>query len=257
MGPAAPGTSAPPGLSVATPTIEHMSEPDVDQVAVLTARLSASPLDLDDCGRVELIEALERLKNAAEAAQARAAADLDASVREADADRGVAPALRGRGVVAQVALARHESAHRGAQHLGLATVLRDEMPHTEAAFRTGHVSEWRATLLLRETACLSLEHHQAVDLLLAGDPDALARMGDGELVAQAEQLAYRLDPEAYVERRARAEADRHVTVRPAPDVMTHVSALLPVKDGVGVYAALRAAAAPTPPPTPRPATPAR
>jgi hypothetical protein len=45
-----------------------------------------------------------------------------------------------------------------------------------------------------------------------------------------------------VKRRARAEADRRVTCRPAPDVMTHVSALLPVKQGVAVYAALRAAA---------------
>ncbi len=224
------------------PSVEHMSEPDVDQVAALTARLSASLLDLDDRGRVELIDALERLKNAAAAAQGRAAADLDASVREADAERGVAAARRGRGVAAQVALARHESVHLGAQHLGLAKILRDEMPHTEAAFRTGHVSEWRATLLVRETACLSLAHRQAIDLLLAGDPDALAAMGDGELVAEAKKLAYRLDPESFVERRARAEADRRVTVRPAPDVMTHVSALLPVKDGVCVYAVLRAAA---------------
>ena len=45
-----------------------------------------------------------------------------------------------------------------------------------------------------------------------------------------------------MKRRARAEADRRVTCRPAPDVMTHVSALLPVKQGVAVYAALRAEA---------------
>jgi hypothetical protein len=87
-----------------------------------------------------------------------------------------------------------------------------------------------------------LRHRQVVDRALAGDPEALAAMGDGELVTEAKKLAYRLDPQAFVRRRARAESDRHVSVRPAPDVMTHVSALLPVKDGVGVHATLTAAA---------------
>ena len=39
-------------------------------------------------------------------------------------------------------------------------------------------------------------------------------------------------------RRRRAEADRHVRLRPAPDTMTWLTALLPVKDGVAAYAAL-------------------
>ena len=50
--------------------------------------------------------------------------------------------------------------------------------------------------------------------------------------------AYRLDPESFVTRRRRAEADRNVTLRPAPDTMTWLTALLPVKEGVGVLAAL-------------------
>ena len=41
-----------------------------------------------------------------------------------------------------------------------------------------------------------------------------------------------------MDRAARAEADRTVTIRPAPDTMTYVTALLPVAKGVGVYAAL-------------------
>ena len=39
-----------------------------------------------------------------------------------------------------------------------------------------------------------------------------------------------------------AVADRNVTIRPAPDCMTRVSALLPVVQGVAAYAALTAAA---------------
>ena len=219
-----------------------MIESEVEQVTALTQRLAAATLALDDRGRIDLLGALEDLKNAAAACQGRLAADLDAAARAADAERGLPAARRGRGVAAQVALARRESVHLGTQHLGLAKVLRDEMPHTEAAFRAGRIGEWRATLLARETACLSFEHRQVVDVVLAGDADALAARGDGELVAEAQKLAYRLDPRSFVERRARAESDRHVSVRPAPDVMTRLSALLPVKDGVGVHASLRAAA---------------
>jgi len=90
-----------------------------------------------------------------------------------------------------------------------------------------------------ETACLSLADRHSVDAELAADPDRIEAMGDGELVAEARRVAYRLDPLSVVERRRRAEAERRVTLRPAPDVMTQLSALLPVKDGVAIYAVLK------------------
>ena len=150
------------------------------------------------------------------------------------------PAERqGRGVAAQVALARRESPHRGQQHLQLARVLhRGELPHAQAAFTAGRITEWKVTLLARETACLSLADRLAVDAELAANPDRIEAMGDGELVAEARRLAYKLDPESFVERRRRAEAERRVTLRPAPDVMSQLSALLPVKDGVAIHAVL-------------------
>ncbi len=48
-----------------------------------------------------------------------------------------------------------------------------------------------------------------------------------------------MDPRAVVERAAKAVAERTVTTRPAPDAMTYVTALLPVAQGVSVYAALK------------------
>ena len=63
-------------------------------------------------------------------------------------------------------------------------------------------------------------------------------MGDRELAMACQKEAYRLDPESYVARRRKAEADRNVTLRPAPDAMTWLTALLPVKEGVAAYAAL-------------------
>ncbi|MGA8046939.1 MAG: DUF222 domain-containing protein, partial [Dermatophilaceae bacterium] len=50
------------------------------------------------------------------------------------------------------------------------------------------------------------------------------------------------DPHAAVKRAAKARAERRVTIRPAPETMTYLSGLLPVQDGVAVYAALDAAA---------------
>ena len=211
--------------------------PTVDDVRGAGAALSRIGDGSEDAERIDLIRALEELKCRAEAAQAVLTVALDRSQREAEANAGVPKERRGRAVAAQVALARRESPHRGRQHVGLALVL-DELPHTKAAFRSGRITEWRATLLARETACLSRADRAEVDRRVAGDPDVLEAMGDGEIVARAREVAYELDPVSFVERRRRAEADRRVSLRPAPDVMSQLSALLPVKDGVAVWAVL-------------------
>jgi hypothetical protein len=67
-------------------------------------------------------------------------------------------------------------------------------------------------------------------------------MGDGRIAAAARAIAYRLNAQAVVDRAAKAESERTVSIRPAPDTMTWVTALLPVTQGVSVYAALRRAA---------------
>ena len=211
--------------------------PTVDDVRGAGVALSRIGEASDDADRIDLIRALEELKCSAEAAQAVLTAAFDRSQREAEARAGVPAERQGRAVAAQVALARRESPHRGRQHVGLAVVL-DELPHTKAAFRGGAITEWRAMLLARETACLSREDRAEVDRRVAGDPDVLEGMGDGEIVARAREAAYELDPVSFVERRRRAEGDRRVSLRPAPDVMSQLSALLPVKDGVAVWAVL-------------------
>lgn len=191
-----------------------------------------------DAERVDLIRRLEELKAGAAAAQARLSAALDASQRAAQAAAGVPARRQGAGVGAQVALARRESPQRGSQHLGLARVLCAEMPHTLAALTAGRLSEWRATLLARETACLSLEHRRTVDATLAGDPHLLEGLGDAALVRRTRMLAYRLDPASVVARSRKAAAERRVTCRPAPDTMAYLTALLPAAQAVAVYAAL-------------------
>jgi hypothetical protein len=191
---------------------------------------------------VERLSWLERLKAAAAAGQARVTAALDESRRASEAAAGVPAAKRGRGLAGEVALARRDAPARGGRHLGFARALVHEMPHTLAALETGALSEWRATLIVRESACLDLEDRRALDAEMCADVHGLEGLGDARIAAAAKSIAYRLDPQAVVDRAAHAENDRTVTIRPAPDTMTYLTALLPVAQGVSVYAALRRAA---------------
>jgi hypothetical protein len=193
----------------------------------------------DESALIERIAELERLKAAAAAGQARAAAALDAARRASDAAAGVPAARRGRGVASEVALARLDSPARGNRHLGFAKALVHEMPHTLVALEAGVLTEWRATLIVRESACLDVDDRRALDAELCGDQAELQGMGDAAVAAAAKTIAYRLDPHAVVDRAAKAETERTVTIRPAPDTMTYLTALLPVAQGVSVYAALR------------------
>ncbi|KKC01537.1 HNH endonuclease [Mycobacterium nebraskense] len=193
----------------------------------------------DESALIERIAELETVKCAAAAGQARAAVALEAARRATEAAAGVPAARRGRGVANEVALARRDAPARGGRHLGFAKALVHEMPHTLAALECGVLSEWRATLIVRESACLEVEDRRALDAELCADPASLNGMGDARVAAAAKAVAYRLDPHAVVERVAKAETERTVTIRPAPDTMTYLTALLPVAQGVSVYAALR------------------
>jgi hypothetical protein len=95
------------------------------------ARLSVLDAGVGDAERVDQLRVLEELKGAAAAAQARVTSDFARSQVAGD------PAQEGRGVAAQVALARRDSPPRGARHVGLATALVAEMPHTLAALSRG------------------------------------------------------------------------------------------------------------------------
>lgn len=210
--------------------------------AVRDAVGAVSGAGVTDEERVEMIRALEELKAAAAAAQARIEVAFDASQRSAQAAAGVRAAQQGRGVASQIGAARRESPHRGSRALGFARALVREMPHTLGLLSRGVLSEWRATVLVQETACLSVEDRAAVDEILCADPARIEGLGTRQLKAEAMRLAYRLDPASVVRRRARAEAERRVSIRPVPDAMTQVSGLVPMVQGVACHAALTRAA---------------
>ncbi len=159
-----------------------------------------------------------------------------------DEDAGVPPERQGRGLGHLVGLARRESPWRGTRHLHLATIAAKELPHAYAALRAGKITEHHLTVLAPETTCLTREHREHIDQLVAGDLDALERHTPKTLAAQAAKLAAHIDPEAVVTRRRIAESERHTTLRPAPDTMTWLSAALPVRDGIAVHVTLEQAA---------------
>lgn len=193
----------------------------------------------DDATLIDQIARLERMKGALCAAQAgltvalkelRIAERQAAHVRVSDLTKGIG---------AEIALARRQSPYWGARFVGFSDALIHEMPHTLQALTTGEMSEYRAGLLVAETACLTREHRSEVDRQLG---ERLGSMSDRQLRAEAKRIAYRLDPYAVLDRSRKAEADRRVTSWPAPDTMMNVCALLPVVQGAAVMAALTRAA---------------
>ncbi|MFJ6003737.1 HNH endonuclease [Arthrobacter sp. NPDC092385] len=192
----------------------------------------------ESAGLINQLRELEDLKSAVAGAQARVAVAFDQAERRLQADADVPVAKQGQGVAAQVALARRESPSRGSRLLGLAKALVTEMPRTLAALETGQLNEWRAMLLVRETACLSAADRCAVDEELSADTGAFEGAGDQAIVAAARTASYRRDPRSVTDRSRRAAAERHVSLRPAPDTMTYLTALLPVAEGVAAYASL-------------------
>ncbi|MDO5501305.1 MAG: DUF222 domain-containing protein [Propionibacteriaceae bacterium] len=218
------------------------AELDGSVVTGLRAELADAVLPGQEAALIDLIRELEDLKSAAAALQARATMSFDTTRRQAEADRGLGISRRGKGIGAEVALARRESPHRGGRLLGLARALVTELPHTLNALTTGALNEWRATLVARETACLSPELRAVVDQWLKGYLVDHPSVGDKQLVADVQAQVILLDPDAVVGRKAKAAGERRVSTRPLPDGMVQFNAVLPLKEGIAVYAALNQAA---------------
>jgi hypothetical protein len=222
--------------SVAVAGNVPLAPPRIGELRVALDRLAAHDGgELTESEIVDHLAAMERLKSALAAAQARLAHTWVGRRTEREAAAGMPAARRGRGLGHEIGLARREGPVRGRQHLSLAMVLVDELPHTHAALTRGEISEWAATLVARETAVLSREHRAQVDRELA---DEFATAGERRLGNLARQIGYRLDPGSAIRRVRGAESDRRVGLRPAPDTMTYLTAHLPVAQGVACRASL-------------------
>src|SRR3954451_8549246 len=192
---------------------------------------------LSEAEVVDRIRALEELKAIAAGEQARLTAHLYAERARREAAEQVLARRRCAGLGAEIALARRVSPHQGNRHLGVALALTRELPQTFAALSAGQISEWRATLVVRETAVLSAEHRLEVDRQLARHLTG-SGWGDRQVANEARRIGYRLDHRSAIRRVRGATADRHVSLRPAPDTMTYLTGFLPVAHGVACKVAL-------------------
>lgn len=241
-------------MSVHPPSVEDMFEtasvdpveqagdpaqPRADLLTVI-AELSLLPSSENETEAIDRIRLLEELKGACAAAQAREASALYRMRCAAQEAEGIPGKERGRGVAAEVALARRDSPSRGSQHLGLGRTLVADMPHTLAALSAGRISEWVATSVCREVICLSAADRRRVDELIK---DLLGEISLGRLRGRVRALVQELDQAAVVAQREREKAQRHVSVRPAPGDMAYLTALVPLRQAISVYATLRRDAA--------------
>lgn len=212
--------------------------PSNDQIASFIARLGLSG-GLEGFSGPEIIDriaALERLKAAAAAEQARAQAEFATLCEEGLDSR--AARVKERSAAAQIALARKVSPSRGARLLAMSRRLVDEMPHTLDALAAGHVNEERAIVVAEAVEVLRPSDRSAVDRELCGDPRRLEGLGDRGVQDAVRACVDAIDDSAALARVRKAESERRVTIRRLPDSMAKVTAILPVAQAAAVGGAL-------------------
>ncbi|NNG35991.1 DUF222 domain-containing protein [Nakamurella aerolata] len=189
---------------------------------------------------IDRIQQLERLSAQLSGAIATASLQFAALERERQLAAGVRARDLGRGTAEQVGYARRMSPVAAARDLGTAARLRERFPLTFDLLRAGAVAWRQCQIVVRESSHLDDDLAHAVD---AGLSPLLPGWNLRQTERGVRQAVYELDPHGAVERRGRAESERRVTIRPMPDTMTMVSALLPVAQGVAAHAKLAGAAA--------------
>lgn len=184
---------------------------------------------------VDRITALEELSSVSAAAQARETLTFDMRRRNREAEEGVPSRQQGKGLGAEIGLARKVSRARGSRLLGFARTLLMDLPETYASLKGGKISEEKARVIAKETEWLPRDKRHEVDERMA---ERLAQVGVGRLGNEVRALAQQLDQKAAVEHLDRCVEERAVSVRPAPGNMAYLTALLPLSQAVAAYSNL-------------------
>ncbi|CAN5333596.1 DUF222 domain-containing protein [soil metagenome] len=180
------------------------------------------------------LEEIERLKSAMCARQARVTARLD--------ETGVRTKTSEKAMGTEVGLARHESPNRGARFLKLARALVEDHPEVLALLESGDLNERRAEIIVNETATLCLADRRAADIAIAHHLLEHPTLGDRDLGDAARRIVLRIDEEAALRRRERAQRDRHVKARPRPDGCGEVTGVVADWQMTAIMASLGARA---------------
>src|SRR5690625_4370590 len=188
---------------------------------------------------IDRITAVEELNSASAAAQARETLSFDMLRRNREAEDGVPSKKQGRGLGAEVALARKVSRSRGDGLLKFSRTLLLDLPETYGAMKAGDISEEKARVVAKESDWLPREKKHELDEQMAA---RLPEVGVRRLANETRALAQELDQRAAVEHLERRVEERAVSVRPAPGNMAYLTALLPMPQAVAAFANLKKSA---------------
>jgi hypothetical protein len=190
-----------------------------EELCVLVDALGEVRTAPDARGMLNQVEALERIKCAAAAAQARITSDFDDDRQSRHPKHAVPDASLG----AEIGIACHRSPHYDRRKLNLSRALVDDLPYTLAALANGDIDEHRAEIIATGTSDLTREDRVAADAEIATEARAL---GDRELQMLVQRVVYRIDEAGAVRRREQAQARRRVSKRNLGDGTGQINAVV-------------------------------
>src|SRR5699024_366193 len=117
----------------------------------------------DEASAIDQIRLLNQHQGMVEAAQALAATELETMRLEREAREKVPKSQRGKGLGAEIALARRETPARGKRFLEMARALAKDMPHNREALTQGQIREEHDQAIVKETYVLSFNHRYTGD----------------------------------------------------------------------------------------------
>ncbi|MGU3435698.1 HNH endonuclease [Actinomycetes bacterium M1A6_2h] len=220
-------------------TVEPLLHSDIHD---FITRLAVPVDDPTDTDRYERIAVLESVKAACAAAQVGPTVTLGTAVtvpRLVSDGTTITRIDPHKTLASELGLARKTSPVAGSHWNARARVLATDMPHTLALLTCGILTEKRAETLIRETNGLTADERRQIDKELCADPNVLRDCGDASVEARVKTRAIELNNKAVAERAKRAERERRVTSRPAPDCMAYFTALVPMTQSVAMWATLR------------------
>ncbi|MFG1635079.1 HNH endonuclease [Pseudonocardia alni] len=200
-----------------------------DDVSVL------SEADLID--QIRQIESLQSSLAALQATRIRAFAQAHVENRLTD-ERADADGLH-RSVVAQVQLACRVSTAEARTRVANARDLYAGFGRVRDLHIAGQLSAAKVSAIAVECRDLDTRRRRQVDARLALHD--LPRLGIGRLRAMTRRLVAEIAPDLFRARVHTARAERRVTLRPAPDAMSYLTAYVPAEQGAACLAALQKA----------------
>ena len=225
--------------------------------AAAVALAAVTPADLGDADLVEVMQAWERLAAWVAAGQLAAIAELARRRPRDYAEHGPGHVDAGDPRVQQisefavdeVAAALRLTRLAAGVRVQLAVELDGRLPGTAAALHAGRIDVPRARVIMDGTGGLEGPLVAAVEArVLPRAPEQTT----GQLRASLARAVLAVDPAAAEVRHERAVAERQVTVRPLPDGMAGLWALLPADGATALYARLDHLARQAPPSDARP-----